>query len=166
MYVDAAAKGKLDLAKVGKLTKLQAGTTLSGLLNADMFVKGNVKAIQQQNINGFTAGGTIDLNNFVYIAKDYPSGVKINTQPLFSNTELFTPTLDAFITKLRPFTLSITNGTVLFTWGSYTQTTTISDSTANWQTPTTLVFEYINNGASGGSYGRADNFSNGRFSKQ
>lgn len=79
MYVDAAAKGKLDLAKVAKLTKLQAGTTLSGLLNADMFVKGNVKAIQQQNINGFTAGGTIDLNNFVYVAKDYPSGVKINT---------------------------------------------------------------------------------------
>ena len=95
MYVDAAAKGKLDLAKVGKLTKLQAGTTLSGLLNADMFVKGNVKAIQQQNINGFTAGGTIDLNNFVYIAKDYPSGVKINTlRTVFNPAKVVISTLN------------------------------------------------------------------------
>lgn len=79
MYVDAAAKGKLDLFKVANLTRLPVGTTLGGTLNADVFVKGNVKAIQQQNITAFTAGGTINLNNFVYAAKDYPAGIKINT---------------------------------------------------------------------------------------
>ncbi len=78
LFVDAAAKGKLDLSKVAQLVKLEAGTKLSGLLNADMFVKGNVKAIEQQQSDQFTAGGTVDLNNFFYASKDYPVGVAIN----------------------------------------------------------------------------------------
>ena len=85
MYVDAAAKGKLDLSKVSQLVKLQAGTKIQGNLNADIYVKGNVKEIQQQKLDQFTAGGTIDLSNFLYAAKDYPTGVKINTlQTTFS----------------------------------------------------------------------------------
>ena len=85
MYVDAAAKGKLDLSKVSQLVKLHAGTKIQGNLNADIYVKGNVKEIQQQKLDQFTAGGTIDLNNFFYVAKDYPTGVKINTlQTTFS----------------------------------------------------------------------------------
>jgi hypothetical protein len=78
-FVDAAAKGKLDLSKVAQLVKLEAGTKLSGLLNADVYVKGNVKDIEQQKFDLFTAGGVIDLTNFLYVAKDYPTGVKINT---------------------------------------------------------------------------------------
>ena len=85
MYVDAAAKGKLDLSKVSQLVKLQAGTKIQGNLNADVYVKGNVKEIQQQKLDQFTAGGTIDLTNFLYAAKDYPTGVKISTlQTTFS----------------------------------------------------------------------------------
>ena len=79
MYVDAAAKGKLDLGKVAQLVKLESGTKMSGLLNADVNVKGNVKDIQQHKFDQFSAGGNIDLSNFLYIAKDYPTGVKINT---------------------------------------------------------------------------------------
>ncbi len=78
MYVDAAAKGKLDLSKVAQLVKLQPGTKIQGTLNADVYVKGNVSAIKQQKTDLFTAGGIIDLNNFLYVAKDYPTGVKIN----------------------------------------------------------------------------------------
>jgi hypothetical protein len=78
MFVDAAAKGKLDLGKLTHLIKLEAGTKINGLLNADVFVKGNVKDIEQQKLDQFAAGGTIDLNNFLYVAKDYPTGVKIN----------------------------------------------------------------------------------------
>ena len=39
-----AAKGKLDLSKVAQLVKLEAGTKLSGLLNADVSVNGNMSA--------------------------------------------------------------------------------------------------------------------------
>jgi hypothetical protein len=79
MYVDAAAKGRLDLAKTAQLVKMEAGTKLSGLLNADVFVKGNVKDIEAQKFQEFTAGGTVDLSNFLYVSKDYPTGVAINT---------------------------------------------------------------------------------------
>ena len=78
MFVEAVAKGKIDLSKMAQLVKLEAGTKINGLLNADVFVKGNVKDIEQQKFDQFTAGGTIDLNNFLYVAKDYPTGVKIN----------------------------------------------------------------------------------------
>jgi len=78
LFVDAAAKGKLNLDKVAQLVKLEAGTKITGLLNADLFVKGKVKAIEEQKLDQFTAGGTLNLNNFLYIAKDYPTGVTIN----------------------------------------------------------------------------------------
>lgn len=78
LFVDAAAKGKLNLDKVAQLVKLEAGTKITGLLNADLFVKGKVKAIEEQKLDQFTAGGTLNLNNFLYIAKDYPAGVTIN----------------------------------------------------------------------------------------
>jgi hypothetical protein len=85
MFVDAAAKGKLDLSKVAQLVKLEAGTKLAGLLNADVNVKGNVNAIQNQQFDRFTAGGTIDLNNFLYASKDYPDGIKLeNLQSSFN----------------------------------------------------------------------------------
>lgn len=85
LYVDAAAKGKLNLDKVAQLVKLQAGTKISGLLNADIFVKGTVKAIEAQKPAEFTAGGTLNLNNFLYNAKDYPTRIKIsNLQTSFT----------------------------------------------------------------------------------
>ena len=78
LFVDAAVKGRLNLDKVAQLVKLEAGTKISGLLNADLFVKGQVKAIEEQKFDQFTAGGTLLLNNFLYIAKAYPTGVKIS----------------------------------------------------------------------------------------
>jgi len=79
MFVDAAAKGKLDLGQVGNYVKLEKGTSIAGLMNADVAVKGNVKDIEQQQFSKFYAAGTIDVNNFKYVSVDYPAGVKINT---------------------------------------------------------------------------------------
>ena len=94
MYVDAAAKGKLDLSKVAQLVKLEANTKMEGILNADVYIKGNVKDIEQQKLNHFTAGGIINLYNFLYAAKDYPTGVKINTlQTSFSSSKVNITTL-------------------------------------------------------------------------
>lgn len=78
MYVDAAAKGRLDLSKISQFMKLEPDTRLSGILNADLNVKGNVADIEQQNYDRFTAGGIINLSNFLYTAKDYPTGVRIH----------------------------------------------------------------------------------------
>ncbi|MGB4843659.1 MAG: AsmA-like C-terminal region-containing protein [Ferruginibacter sp.] len=87
MFVDAAAKGKLDLGQVSSFVKLDKGTSIAGLMNADVNIKGNVKEIENQQFNNFYAAGTIDVNNFNYTSPDYPTGVKINKV----NT-VFTPT--------------------------------------------------------------------------
>ena len=87
MFVDAAAKGKLDLSQVVNYLKLEKGTSISGLLDADVSIKGNVNDIEQQQYNKFYAAGVVDVNSFKYVSADYPTGVKINT--LHSD---FTPT--------------------------------------------------------------------------
>ncbi len=87
MFVDAAAKGKLDLSQVASYTKLEKGTSIAGLLNADVSIKGNVNDLEKQQYQNFYAAGTVDLDRFNYISTDYPTGIKINTV----NTR-FTPT--------------------------------------------------------------------------
>ena len=85
MYIDAAAKGRLDLAKVAQFVKLEAGTRLAGLLNADMNVKGNLSAIQHQQFDRFTAGGTIALTGFNYASSAYPTAVSLENLLLTFN---------------------------------------------------------------------------------
>ncbi|TWF39068.1 AsmA-like protein [Chitinophaga polysaccharea] len=78
LYVDAAAKGKLDLSKISQFVKLEAGTNLTGLLDADISAKGNMSAIEKQQYDRFYAAGTLQLSNMLYKSKDYPDGVKVN----------------------------------------------------------------------------------------
>ncbi|MBK8611649.1 MAG: hypothetical protein IPL84_17350 [Chitinophagaceae bacterium] len=87
MFIDAAAKGKLNLSEVANYIKLENGTSISGLMNADVALKGNVKEIENQQYNNFYAAGIIDVNKFNYTSPDYPTGVKIHT--VHAN---FTPT--------------------------------------------------------------------------
>ncbi|GAC1430965.1 MAG: AsmA-like C-terminal region-containing protein [Chitinophagaceae bacterium] len=79
MFVDGAAKGKLDLSKLAQLVKLEAGTQLSGLLNADISVTGNVAAIEKKQYDKFNAAGALSLYNFFYASKAYPEGIKLNS---------------------------------------------------------------------------------------
>ncbi|MBO9572157.1 MAG: AsmA family protein, partial [Chitinophagaceae bacterium] len=78
MWVDAAAKGKLDLSKITRMVKLDKGTSIKGLLNADLAVKGYVDAVQKQQFDKFNASGTLALNGFSYVSNDYPDGVALN----------------------------------------------------------------------------------------
>ncbi|MDB5195797.1 MAG: AsmA family protein, partial [Flaviaesturariibacter sp.] len=55
-YVDGAAKGRIDLSQVAKFIKLEAGTKLAGMVNADAFAKGQLSALQAKQ-GAFTAGG-------------------------------------------------------------------------------------------------------------
>lgn len=79
MYVDGAAKGKLDLSKVSQFVKLEDGTALSGLIDADVSAKGNMSAIEKQAYDKFYAAGSILVSDLLYRSKDYPDGVKVNT---------------------------------------------------------------------------------------
>jgi hypothetical protein len=69
--IDAAAKGKLDLSQLSKFIKLDNGTKLAGIVWADAFVKGPLKAIEQQS-GAFTAGGFFDIRNLYYSDNNFP----------------------------------------------------------------------------------------------
>ncbi len=74
-YIDAGAKGKLDLSQLSKFIKLDAGTKLSGQLWADAFMKGPLKALQQQS-GSFTAGGFFDIKNLFYSGNSFPQSIQ------------------------------------------------------------------------------------------
>ncbi len=74
-YIDAAIKGRVDLSNITKFIKLEQGTKLSGLLNADAFAKGNLSAIEQQQ-GAFSAGGFLNITNLFYAAPAFPQPVQ------------------------------------------------------------------------------------------
>lgn len=74
-YVDAIAKGKLDLANVSKFIKLEGGTKLAGVVWADAFAKGNMSALESQSGN-FTAGGFLDIKNLSYSSDAFPQPIQ------------------------------------------------------------------------------------------
>jgi len=74
-YIDAVMKGKLDLANVSKFIKLEQGTKLAGLVWADVFAKGNMSALQNQQ-GDFTAGGFLDIKNLFYSSAAFPQPVQ------------------------------------------------------------------------------------------
>lgn len=74
-YVDAVAKGKLDLGNVSKFVKLEGNTKLAGIVLANVFAKGNLSAIETQQ-GAFTAGGFLDIKNLFYSSADFPQPIQ------------------------------------------------------------------------------------------
>ncbi|MHA4846845.1 hypothetical protein ACX0G7_21945 [Flavitalea antarctica] len=76
MYIDAVAKGRLDLSKITQFVKLEAGTKLAGLLNADIQAKGNIATVQKQQPGPFSAKGFIEIANLYYASSAFPQPVQ------------------------------------------------------------------------------------------
>src|SRR5205085_8816125 len=74
-YLDAAAKGKLALSELSKFIKLNKGTKLLGIVAADAWAKGNMKALQHFSGN-FSAGGYFGIRDLFYSSSDFPQPVK------------------------------------------------------------------------------------------
>ncbi|HSC39150.1 MAG TPA: AsmA family protein, partial [Chitinophagaceae bacterium] len=75
-YIDAAAKGKLDLSKVTQFVKLDAGTKLAGVVNADIQAKGNLSAIQNQQAGEFSAKGFAEISDLYYASPAFPQPIQ------------------------------------------------------------------------------------------
>jgi hypothetical protein len=75
-YVDATLKGKLNLADITRFVKLKAGTSLSGMLNADASAKGNLSTITKQQPGNFTANGFVNISGLNYSSPDFPQPIK------------------------------------------------------------------------------------------
>jgi hypothetical protein len=74
-YIDAVVKGKLNLADITQFVKLEGGTKLAGMLNADAFAKGNMSALETQN-GDFSAGGFLDIKDLFYSSSAFPQPIQ------------------------------------------------------------------------------------------
>jgi hypothetical protein len=86
-FIDMAFVGKLDLANISKLMKLEPGTKLSGLLNADIHAKGIIPGNEKQKKDQFQSTGSFDLRDFSYVSKFYPGGIALNDLLLSFNSK-------------------------------------------------------------------------------
>lgn len=75
-YIDAAAKGHLDLAGITQFVKLAPGTKLAGTVDADVQAKGSLAVVQQQKPGEFYAKGFVDINKLYYASKDFPQPIQ------------------------------------------------------------------------------------------
>lgn len=90
------AKGRFTLDNIRQFVKLEPGTSISGVLNADLVFNGSKEAIDKKAYDQINTTGIILLNNTTYISKDYPEGVKIrNAQLNFNPKNVALNSLDA-----------------------------------------------------------------------
>jgi uncharacterized protein involved in outer membrane biogenesis len=76
-WIDATAKGHIELSRISQFVALEAGTKMAGDITADVSVKGSMAEAQKKQFDKIDASGTININNLSYVAKDYPDGVNI-----------------------------------------------------------------------------------------
>lgn len=88
--IDAAAKGKIDLAGVSKMVPLEEGTNMSGMINADVMVKGRLSSIEQKRFNEFTANGQIAVAELNYSDMENPTPVYLKSMLMKFNPSVVT----------------------------------------------------------------------------
>lgn len=76
---NGAAKGRFTLDNIKQFTSLEPGTSLSGILNADLKFAGNKTIISKGEYDKLNISGVTSLSNVKYITKDYPTGISIST---------------------------------------------------------------------------------------
>jgi uncharacterized protein involved in outer membrane biogenesis len=84
-WIDASAKGRIDLSQMQKFVQLEQGTKLAGIISANVSVKGAIAEAQKGKYDKLDASGTISIFNLVYASKDYPDGVNLNSLLLTFN---------------------------------------------------------------------------------
>jgi len=81
------AKGRFTLDNIHQFTQLESGTSIKGVLNADVNFSGSKADIDKKNYEKINTTGTVNLSNVNYVSKDYPGGVTIQTAQLKFNPQ-------------------------------------------------------------------------------
>jgi len=80
--VDGSMKGRLDLATVREVYPLEEGSSLDGILTADVALKGKLSSVEYERYEEFKADGSINLNGLSYRDKDFPGGLDVSRATL------------------------------------------------------------------------------------
>jgi hypothetical protein len=78
LFINASAKGKLNLGKVQQYIPLQKGTILNGIIQANATIQGFAKTITNKEYGNLNAQGNIDVQQLQYKSSEYPDGVFVN----------------------------------------------------------------------------------------
>ncbi len=81
-WVEASAKGRIDLAQLNSFVKLAEGTKLTGIINANVAVKGAIADAEKRQFDSLDAAGTITIDNLNYCSKEYPEIAQLNSMAL------------------------------------------------------------------------------------
>ena len=73
--IDCGIKGTLDLGKLKEVMPLEQGEEMEGIIRADIVLKGNLSAIENEEYEKFDAQGGITVENIRYQSQDFPQGV-------------------------------------------------------------------------------------------
>ncbi|MCU7551100.1 hypothetical protein OCK74_18415 [Chitinophagaceae bacterium LB-8] len=76
------ASGRFTLDNIKQFVQLEPGTSISGLMDADLQFSGSKAAIDKKAYDQINTTGVVHLKNTNYISKEYPEGVKVNTAQL------------------------------------------------------------------------------------
>jgi hypothetical protein len=82
-----AARGRFTLDNIHQFTQLETGTSIKGLLNADINFSGSKADIDKKNYDKINTTGVVNLGNVNYVSKEYPDGVTIQTAQLKFNPQ-------------------------------------------------------------------------------
>lgn len=64
--IDGSVKGQINLSNVGEFYPLESGETLSGIIDADITLKGKLSTIENEEYENFTALGTLLIKELNY----------------------------------------------------------------------------------------------------
>lgn len=96
--IDAFMKGKIDLSGIQKIVPLEKGTSLTGIITADVTAKGRMSAIEQKKFDQFAASGNFAIANMNYGNPTMKEPLQINTLRLAFNPAKVA--LEAFNAKI------------------------------------------------------------------
>ncbi len=98
--LDGWVKGKLDLASVKDIMPLDKEDQLTGIVDADVKMKGRMSQIEQEKYDEFQCAGKLDVSNLMYKAKADPYATNVSAMNMtFSPQFVDLSKLDAMLGK-------------------------------------------------------------------
>jgi len=72
-YLDAMAKGVINLNNIVKLAPMPANTELKGIIRSDWNIKGNLSTVEKGDYENFAASGNLICEQIFYASPDLPN---------------------------------------------------------------------------------------------
>lgn len=87
---NGTAKGSFNLASVGQFYTFEPGTSLAGLLRANLSFNGKKSMVDKSQYDAIQLAGTVEASDVKFKSKDYPDGVGVSKTQLTFNPRTVT----------------------------------------------------------------------------